>query len=44
VIYDLSRLTQSTRRVYGPIQDDEALPLYAFIRCTGARIVSPGTA
>jgi hypothetical protein len=39
VIYDLSHLTQSTRRVYGPIQDDEALLLYAFIRCTGARIV-----
>ncbi len=39
MIYDLSHLTQSTRRVYGPIQDDEALLLYAVVRCTGCRVV-----
>lgn len=37
--YDLSHLTQHDRRVYGPIQDDEALLLYAFIRCTGVKVV-----
>jgi hypothetical protein len=37
--YDLSHLTQDTRRVYGPIQDDEALLLYALVRCLGVRVV-----
>lgn len=37
--YDLSHLTQDTRRVYGPIQDDEALLLYAIVRCLGAKTV-----
>lgn len=37
--YDLSHLTQDTRRVYGPIQDDEALLLYALVRCLGAKTV-----
>lgn len=37
--YDISHLTQHDRRVYGPIQDDEALLLYAFIRCTGIKVV-----
>lgn len=37
--YDLAHLTQDTRRVYGPIQDDEALLLYAFIRCAGIKVV-----
>lgn len=39
MIYDLSHLTQESRRVYGPVQDDEALLLYAMIRCVGARRV-----
>lgn len=34
--YDLSHLTQETRRVYGPVQDDEALLLFALVRCLGA--------
>lgn len=37
--YDLSHLTQDTRRVYGPIQDDEALLLFALVRCLGAENV-----
>lgn len=37
--YDLSHLTQSTRRVYGPVQDDEALLLYALVLCMGVRTV-----
>ena len=37
--YDLSHLTQTTRRVYGPVQDDEALLLYALIRCAGISTV-----
>lgn len=39
VKYDLSHLTQDTRRVFGPIQDDEALLLYAFIRCASVKVV-----
>lgn len=39
MIYDLSHLTQDSRRVYGPIQDDEALLLYALIRCAGIKVV-----
>ena len=37
--YELNHLTQNTRRVVGPIQDDEALLLYAFIRCSGAKVI-----
>lgn len=37
--YDLTHLTQDTRRVYGPVQDDEALLLYALVRCLGVRRV-----
>lgn len=37
--YDLSHLTQNDRRVYGPVQDDEALLLYAFVKCAGIKIV-----
>jgi len=37
--YELNHLTQDTRRVAGPIQDDEALLLYAFIRCSGAKVI-----
>lgn len=37
--YDLSHLTQHDRRVYGPIQDDEALLLYAFVKCAGIKVV-----
>lgn len=37
--YDLSHLTQDTRRVYGPIQDDEALLLYAIVKCMGITAV-----
>lgn len=39
VKYDLSHLTQDTRRVFGPIQDDEALLLFAFIRCASVKVV-----
>jgi hypothetical protein len=34
--YDLAHLTQTTSDVVGPIQDDEALLLYAVIKCTHA--------
>lgn len=34
--YDLSHLTQNTQEVIGPVQDDEALLLYALIKCTRA--------
>jgi hypothetical protein len=37
--YDLGHLIQNTRRVAGPIQDDEALFLYAFIKCSGAKVI-----
>jgi hypothetical protein len=37
--YELSHLTQNTQRVAGPIQDDEALLLYAFIRCSGTKVI-----
>lgn len=37
--YDLSHLTQQSRSVYGPIQDDEALLLYALVKCAGVDVV-----
>lgn len=37
--FDLSHLTQPNRFVFGPVQDEEALLLYALVRCLGARRV-----
>jgi hypothetical protein len=37
--YDLSHLDQSSTLVYGPIQDDEALFLFALIRCMGLKYI-----
>ena len=37
--YDLSHLTQNTQEVIGPVQDDEALLLYALIKCVRAATV-----
>ena len=37
--YDLSHLTQNTTKVRGPIQDDEALFLYALIRVIGIKYI-----
>jgi predicted O-methyltransferase YrrM len=37
--YNLSHLTQNTTKVYGPIQDDEALLLYALIRTMGLKYI-----
>jgi predicted O-methyltransferase YrrM len=37
--YNLDHLTQSSTAVWGPIQDDEALFLYALIRCMGLKYI-----
>lgn len=37
--YNLEHLTQNTQEVIGPIQDDEALLLYALIKCTRAATI-----
>lgn len=37
--YDLSHLTQESTYIFGPIQDDEALLLFALIKCMGLRYI-----
>lgn len=40
VVYDLAHLTQdASQRAAGPVQDDEALLLFAWLRCVRARRV-----